>query len=123
MKWFKLALGKYATFTGRAQRAEFWYFILFFWLITIGLITIDNLVGSANYEFGTGLLSGIFWLATFIPGIAVSVRRLHDTNRSGWWLLLDLIPFIGGIILFVWFVRDGTPGDNRFGANPKAGTR
>jgi uncharacterized membrane protein YhaH (DUF805 family) len=68
-------------------------------------------------------LSGIFWLATFIPGIAVSVRRLHDTNRSGWWLLLDLIPFIGGIILFVWFVQDGTPGDNRFGANPKAGTR
>ena len=81
-------LKKYAVFSGRARRAECWYFYLFDFLISIVLALISE-----------GILFGIYSLGTFIPGLAVSVRRLHDTNRSGWWLLIGLIPLIGGIIL------------------------
>jgi len=83
-------------------------------------MVIDSLLGTFSSTTGIGLLSGIFALATFIPYLAVTVRRLHDTDRSGWWLLLAFIPIIGGIILLVFMIQDSQPETNRFGPNPKA---
>jgi uncharacterized membrane protein YhaH (DUF805 family) len=120
MKWFLDALkNKYATFEGRARRAEYWYFVLFYALSIVALAIVDGVVGTFSEEIGIGLLSGIFVLATFVPTLAVTVRRLHDTDRSGWWVLLDLVPFIGVLVLFVFTVLDSQPGANRFGPNPK----
>lgn len=120
MNWFLLVLKKYAVFTGRSQRAEYWYFVLFLILISIGLAMIDGVTGTLDPETGIGLLGGLFSLATLIPSIAVGVRRLHDTGRSGWWLLIGFVPLIGGIILIIFFVQDSAPGENAYGPNPKA---
>jgi uncharacterized membrane protein YhaH (DUF805 family) len=122
MNWYLQVLKKYAVFTGRAQRAEYWYFFLFNLLITIGLAFIDGLLGTYSAENGYGLLSGLYMLAVLIPGIAVGVRRLHDTSRSGWWMLIGLIPLVGAIVLIVFFVMDSTPGANQHGPNPKGVT-
>lgn len=119
MNWFLIALKKYATFSGRAQRAEYWYFVLFYILIFIGLSILDGMTGSFSAESGMGFLGGLFSLALLIPSIAVGARRLHDTGRSGWWLLLALIPLVGAIVLLVFTVQDSTPGDNQYGPNPK----
>jgi uncharacterized membrane protein YhaH (DUF805 family) len=119
MNWFLLALNKYATFSGRSQRSEYWFFVLFYILINIGLSFIDKFIGMLDADTGVGLLSGLFSLALLIPSIAVSVRRLHDTGRSGWWLLIGFVPIIGSIVLIVFFVLDSTPGDNAYGPNPK----
>jgi len=118
MNWYLEALKKYAEFNGRASRQEYWFFILFNILISAFLATIDFFSGTFNIETGVGLLSGIYSLAVLIPGIAVTVRRLHDTDRSGWWLLIPLIPVIGGIVLFIFMVQDSTSGDNQYGPNP-----
>ena len=122
MNWFFTALKKYATFSGRAQRAEYWYFVLFYILLFFGLSIIDNVTGSFDAETGMGLLGGILSLALLIPSIAVSVRRLHDTGRSGWWLLIALIPLVGAIVLFVFTVQDSNSGANSYGPNPKIST-
>ena len=119
MSWFLVVLKKYAVFSGRAQRAEYWYFILFYFLIVIGLSIVDGITGSFSAETGMGILGGIFALAMLIPSIAVSVRRLHDTSRSGWWVLLGFIPLIGTIVLLIFTVQDSVPGDNAYGVNPK----
>ena len=107
-------------FEGRSTRSEYWYFTLFNIIITIGLIFIDATTGSLNTETGMGILSGIYSLAILIPTIAVGIRRLHDTNRSGWWFLLVFLPLIGGIVLLIFFVLDSTPETNEYGANPKS---
>jgi uncharacterized membrane protein YhaH (DUF805 family) len=120
MKWFLDALkNKYATFEGRARRKEYWYFVLFYALAIVALAIVDGVVGTFSEEIGIGLFSGVFVLATFVPTLAVTVRRLHDTDRSGWWVLLDLVPFVGALVLFVFTVLDSQPGANRFGPNPK----
>lgn len=119
MNWFLVALKKYATFSGRAQRAEYWYFFLFYILIFIGLSIIDGITGSFSGESGMGLLGGLMSLALLIPSIAVGVRRLHDTGRSGWWLLIALIPLVGAIVLIVFTVQDSEAGTNAYGPNPK----
>jgi uncharacterized membrane protein YhaH (DUF805 family) len=119
MNWFLTGLKKYAVFSGRAQRAEFWYFVLFIVLITFVLAIIDDLTGTLNHATGVGLLSGLFSLATLIPYLAVGARRLHDTGRSAWWLLIGIIPLIGAIVLIVFFAQDSAPGDNAYGPNPK----
>ena len=111
---------KYASFSGRAQRTEYWYFILFYILILFGLSIIDSITGSFSAEAGIGLLGGLFSLALFIPSIAVGVRRLHDTGRSGWWLFIMLIPLVGAIVLLVFTVQDSSAGDNAYGPNPKS---
>lgn len=120
MKWFLEALTKhYATFEGRARRKEYWYFVLFYCLALVALAIVDGLTGTFEVEVGLGLLSGLFALATLVPAFAVSVRRLHDTNRSGWWLLIGLIPLVGNLVMLVFTLQDSQPGANRFGPNPK----
>ena len=118
MSWFLVVLKKYAIFSGRARRKEYWYFALFYILISIVLMLTDNVVGTVT-EAGVGLLSTIFGLALLIPSLAVTVRRLHDTDRSAWWLLIGLIPLIGAIVLLIFMILDSQPGQNRFGPNPK----
>lgn len=100
----------YANASGRAPRSEYWYFYLFYMLAILILSFIDTQI--------FGMFAGIFDLAVFIPFICVSIRRLHDLDRNGWWLLMLLIPLIGPIILIVWYCRKGTDGDNRFGIDP-----
>ncbi len=112
MNWYLEVLKKYAVFDGRARRTEYWMFTLFNVIIAIVLNVIDSVIGSP-------IFGGLYSLAVLIPGIAVSVRRLHDTDRSGWWLLISFIPCIGAIVLLVFMVQDSTPGDNQFGPNPK----
>jgi uncharacterized membrane protein YhaH (DUF805 family) len=122
MNWYLEVLKKYAVFNGRARRKEYWYFLLFNIIVSIVLAVIDDVTGSFSPEAGMGLLGGIYTLAVLIPSIAVSVRRLHDTERSGWWLLIGLIPLIGAIVLIVFMVQDSKPGQNQYGANPKDAT-
>lgn len=119
MNWYITVLKKYAVFSGRARRSEYWFFVLFNMIVAFVLGFIDGFLGLGDMEAGIGLLGTIYGLAVIIPSIAVGVRRLHDTNRSGWWLLISLVPLIGAIVLIVFFVMDSTPGDNRFGPNPK----
>ncbi len=122
MNWYLEVLKKYAVFYGRSRRKEYWFFLLFNLLISIVLGIIDRITGSFNPQIGVGLLGGIYYLAVFIPGIAVNIRRLHDTGRSGWWMLILLIPLIGVIVLFIFALQDSKPGQNRYGANPKETT-
>jgi uncharacterized membrane protein YhaH (DUF805 family) len=107
----KTCFRNYATFQGRAPRAEYWYFVLFNVIVSVVLNVIDGMIG-------TQVLSSLYGLAVLLPGIAVATRRLHDTDRSGWWQLLWLVPIIGLIVLLIWFCTRGTQGDNRFGADP-----
>ncbi len=117
---------KYATFSGRARRSEYWWWWLFVFLGTLVLALVDNLLGitiadaSAYGTSNVGWLTLVFALVTLIPGIAVTFRRLHDTGRSGWWWLLSLLCGIGAIILFIMCLMDSGP-DNEYGPNPKAG--
>jgi uncharacterized membrane protein YhaH (DUF805 family) len=119
MNWYVEALKKYAVFSGRSRRKEYWFFVLFNVLASIVLAAIDGATGSFNPETGMGTLGTIYALAVLLPSLAVSVRRLHDTGRSGWWLLIGLVPVIGAIVLLVFMVQDSKPGENQFGANPK----
>jgi uncharacterized membrane protein YhaH (DUF805 family) len=118
--WYLGVLKKYVVFQGRARRKEYWMFFLFNLLISIGLGIIDAFAGLTISEAGVGMLGTLYSLAVLLPAIAVSVRRLHDTDRSGWWCLIAFIPLVGIIVLLIFFLLDGTPGDNRFGPSPKA---
>ena len=120
MSWFVEALKKYAVFSGRSRRKEYWYFVLFVIIISTVLNIIDGLIGAYERIAGVGLLSSIFSLAILIPSIAVTVRRLHDIDRSGWWLLIALVPLVGWIVLLVFSVQESTPGSNKYGPNPKS---
>lgn len=105
---------KYAVFQGRAARSEYWWFALALFLVALAVTVLDEALGSAD------VLPALFAIATFLPTLAVQVRRLHDINRSGWWVLLGLIPLIGFIILVIWFIKPGDAGPNRFGSDPRA---
>ncbi|GKY86303.1 DUF805 domain-containing protein [Sinisalibacter aestuarii] len=120
---------KYVTFSGRAQRSEFWWWVLFVFVANLVLSVIDSVLfgTTVTTEYGfeastnTPILSGLFGLATLLPGISVAVRRLHDRDKSGWWYWLVLIPLVGIIILIVWFATEGTSGPNRYGEDPLGG--
>lgn len=164
MEWMLLPLKRYAQFNGRSRRKEFWMWILFVTVASIALSILDSMLGlggrsgvapgavEGGYSYGAfvsgGVLATIFALATFIPGLAVSVRRLHDIDRSGWWILMPLLPYVIGIVvmvsgamtgnssfavlgglallvgvicaivLLVWYCSAGTNGPNRFGPDP-----
>jgi len=119
MNWFVTALKNYAVFSGRSRRSEYWFFVLFYLIIYVVLALVDRTTGTYSSTSGAGLLTSIFALGMLIPSLSVSVRRLHDTDRSGWWLLIGFIPLIGVIVLIVFFVQDSGAGTNRFGPNPK----
>jgi uncharacterized membrane protein YhaH (DUF805 family) len=119
MNWYLEALKKYAVFDGRARRKEYWFFVLFNIIFTTVLSFLDGMFGTFDLESGYGVLSGIYILAVFIPGLAVTIRRLHDTDRSGWWWLICFIPLLGAIVLLVFMVIDGTSGQNQYGPDPK----
>lgn len=124
MHWYIEVLKKYVVFSGRARRAEFWYFFLFSAIISIFLTVIDEFMGLKFEMRGEnlGFLSTLYYIAVFIPYLAVIVRRLHDTDRSGWWILIAFIPIVGVIVLLVFLILAGKHGDNRFGPDPKAST-
>ena len=119
MHYYLKVLQNYINFSGRAQRAEYWYFYLFNTLIAVGVILIDISIGTYNADAGTGLLHSMYVLCILLPSIAVAVRRLHDIGKSGWMLLILLIPLIGFIWLIILLVKDSEPGDNQYGPNPK----
>lgn len=112
MNWYLAVLKNYAGFSGRARRKEYWMFVLFNFLVAVVLAGIGMAIE-------TTILSAVYSLAVLIPSLAVGVRRLHDTGRSGWWLLLVFIPFVGAIILIVFFAGEGETAPNKYGANPK----
>src|SRR5215213_4045954 len=112
--WKKVVLENYANFTGRARRAEFWWYFLANFIISIIFNIIDAVIGS-GMGAGIGVIGLIYSLAVLVPGLAVGVRRLHDTGKSGWWLLIALIPLVGIIVLIVFFATDGVPGPNEYG--------
>ena len=124
MNYYLMVLKKYAVFDGRAQRAEYWYFFLFNIIISIILSILGKAIGVFNITIGTvgseiNILSLLYSLAVLIPGLAVAVRRLHDVSKSGWMILISLIPLIGTIWILVLTIRDSTPGENKYGPNPK----
>ena len=124
MNWYLAAIKKYVDFSGRARRKEYWYFVLFNVIAGLVLGLLDSLIGS-QLDLGNGgyfgVLSGLYSLAVVLPSLWVSIRRLHDTNHSGWWLFISLIPLIGSIVLLVFYLTDSDAGDNQYGPNPKAG--
>jgi uncharacterized membrane protein YhaH (DUF805 family) len=119
MNWYLQVLKKYAVFSGRARRKEYWMFTLFNIIFAAVAALLDNLLGTAIEGMGYGIIYILYVLAVLIPGIAVSVRRLHDIGKSGWMLLLYLIPLVGAIWILVYLVTDSNPGENEFGPNPK----
>jgi uncharacterized membrane protein YhaH (DUF805 family) len=127
MDWMLMPLYRYADFSGRSRRKEYWMFVLFQWLVAaaVGLFVILLHVTTSTESLIMAVLKpvlvlgGLFALVCFIPGIALTVRRLHDTGRSGWNLLWGLLPLPGGFILLYFCVGDGDPGPNRFGEDPK----
>lgn len=110
MSWYLAVLKKYAVFGGRARRKEYWMFVLVSTLITVVLSALQG---------DEGVLVGLYSLAVLLPSLAVTVRRLHDTNRSGLWLLIALIPLVGFIVLLVFTVQDSDRIENRYGPSPK----
>lgn len=119
MSWFLAALKKYAVLEGRARRKEYWFFLLFYIIIIVVLSFVDGMLGFGGAKGGPGILSVVFVLAMLLPSLAVAVRRLHDIGRSGWWILIGLVPLIGGIVLLVFALMDSQPGANAYGPNPK----
>ncbi|QDT92608.1 DUF805 domain-containing protein [Gimesia algae] len=118
MNWYLAVLKKYADFEGRARRKEYWMFFLFNIIISFVIGILGAIIGETGGLI-TVSLSGLYSLFIFIPSIAVTVRRLHDTNRTGWWILIGLIPFFGAIILFIFMILDSDPNANAYGENPK----
>jgi uncharacterized membrane protein YhaH (DUF805 family) len=104
----------YVNFSDRAARSEYWYWILFYF---IGAIV----TGAIDAAIGMSITTGLFGLAMLLPNLAVSIRRLHDLDRTGWWILIGLIPIVGWIILLIWYCTKGTDGQNRFGPDPLGG--
>ena len=119
MSWYIKVLKAYAVFTGRARRKEYWMFVLFNIIFAIVAIILDNILGTAMEGVGYGMIYVLYMLAVLIPSLAVAVRRLHDTGRSGWMILIALIPFVGAIWLLVLLVLEGNAGENKFGPSPK----
>ncbi len=114
---------KYATFSGRARRKEYWMFFLFYVIFNIILSILDGVLGLKGHgQYNVGVLNSIYGLVLLIPSLAIAVRRLHDTDRSGWWLLIILVPIVGAIVFIVFLCLDSTPGSNKYGPNPKENT-
>jgi len=119
MKWFFAALGRYFDFSGRSRRKEYWFFGLWYVLFAVFVYFTEQAMFSGLKKDEAGVLTIIYELVMFIPGLSVAVRRLHDTGRSGWMVLIMVIPVVGIIWYLVLMFRDSTRGDNEYGPNPK----
>jgi uncharacterized membrane protein YhaH (DUF805 family) len=120
IEWYKkVVFENYASFSGRAGRSEYWYFVLMNSIIAIIAMVLDSVTGLAFGNMGYGPLYSLYALATFIPGTTVLVRRLHDVGKSGWFFFIVLIPIIGAIWLVVLFCTEGEKGSNQYGPDPK----
>ncbi|GKU77157.1 DUF805 domain-containing protein [Paenibacillus sp. L3-i20] len=113
MSWYTEVLKQYATFTGRARRKEYWMFVLFNAIIGLLLYSLTFISETLLFVYA------IYLLAVLVPSLAVIVRRLHDTNRSGWWFFISFVPLVGGIILIVFMIIEGDKGTNQYGEDPK----
>ena len=120
MSWYLKALKNYVGFSGRARRREYWFFALFSLLMTIALSILDLIIFNLSSETVLVMFTGAYVLAVFIPTLAVAFRRLHDTGKSGWWSLINLVPGIGTFLFFVLLLLDSQPGENQWGPSPKA---
>ena len=114
----------YATFRGRSRRSEYWWIQLFLVITNLAVAAIDLVLMNGDIDRfvanGGGGIVGLVWiLVTIVPALAVLVRRLHDTGKSGWWALIGFVPLIGGIVLLVFALLDSEAGDNKFGVSPK----
>ena len=116
MDWYLMALRRYSDFKGRSQRKEYWMFTLFNFL---AMLVLRLLGGSDDGSIGD-VLNGVYGLIVFLPSLAVGVRRFHDIGKSGWWILIALVPLIGGLVLLYFMVQDSQDGSNEYGPNPKA---
>ena len=123
LNWYFTVFRKYADFGGRASRSEYWFFTLFHVLVSIGLGAVDGALFGYSTRLENGPVSLAYVLVSLVPVISVTTRRLHDTDRSGWFQLITLIPVIGWVILTVFTCFDSQVGENRFGDDPKAGDR
>ncbi|MEI7689080.1 MAG: DUF805 domain-containing protein [Candidatus Nomurabacteria bacterium] len=119
MDYYISVLKKYSDFSGRARRAEYWYFYLFNILFLIASMVADNLLGIKIGGSNIGPVYIMYALFAIIPTFSVSIRRLHDIGKSGWMLLISIIPLVGGIWMLILMIRDSNPGDNEYGPNPK----
>ena len=113
LDYYTGVLKNYAGFEGRARRAEFWQYGLMNLIVVVALVILSAIIKPLIF------LVIIYYLAILVPTLAVTVRRLHDTDRSGFWFFISFVPFVGGIILLVFECLDSTPGDNKYGPNPK----
>lgn len=122
MDWFFEVIGKYADFTGRARRSEYWYFFLIQTILAFALFLADGILGFWIPHLGMGVLSAVMTAGLLVPSIAVTARRLHDVGLSGWWQLAVFVP-LAGLFVFLYFsLRDSMPGRNDYGPNPKGVT-
>ena len=129
MEWMLMPYRRYADFSGRSQRKEYWMFVLFSLLVTMVCMAVMFAGGMSLDESGQAAPGILFWLGlvvlvifavgSIIPSIAVQVRRFHDQDKSGWMVLIGFIPYVGGLIVFIFMCLEGTRGPNRFGADPK----
>ena len=130
MDWMLMPLRRYADFAGRSQRKEYWLFVLGYTILFAvlgalggGLVSLSSWTQDSQIPVGSMLTIGLLLvlaLALFIPSLAVTIRRFHDQDRTGWWVLIVLVPYLGGLILIVFMCIEGTRGPNRFGEDPKA---
>lgn len=130
MDWMLMPLRRYADFSGRSRRKEYWMFALGVLIVATALAALAIMMGGGlRATAGSGgliagpflIVFGLFWLALIVPSIAVQVRRFHDQDKSGWFVLLNFIPYIGGLVVLVFMCLEGTRGPNRYGEDPKAG--
>lgn len=119
MNWYLKVFRQFGDFSTRARRQEYWMFVLFNMIFAIVAMVVDNILGTTMDPLPYGVVYALYALAALIPGLAVAVRRLHDTGRSGWWILIAVIPLVGAIILLVFLCQDSQAGSNEYGPNPK----
>jgi uncharacterized membrane protein YhaH (DUF805 family) len=122
-QWMVTPLRKYVDFGGRARRKEYWWYALFTGLLAMVTLAGDMMIIGVDTValYGSGPLTGLLGLALFLPSLGVTIRRLHDHDRSGWWILLALLPIVGALVLLFWYASRGTIGANRYGPDPLAG--
>ena len=118
MNWYIKVWKNAVNFNGRARRSEYWYFVLFNMIISFVIGFVEGIAGLQTAS-GLGMISTLYSLAVILPSLSVGVRRLHDIGKSGWMILISLLPCIGALILLFWYTQDSQPGSNQYGENPK----